>query len=171
MHSGRPRRTPSFAETEYDEGRAVDNVAYDAHRVTGLVAKAMPRSPLADTPHDSKEAAVKVFLRVRYQNEPGKCVSVRDNLQQIDIGDRTFSFDEAGDETTTQEEVFEKVGRPIADAVINGFNGTIFAYGQTGSGKTHTMHGPPGQKFDASSGFERGLTPRILQARTLWGPL
>lgn len=29
----------------------------------------------------------------------------------------------------------------FADAVLEGFNGTIFAYGQTGSGKTYTMQG------------------------------
>lgn len=27
-------------------------------------------------------------------------------------------------------------------ALLNGFNGTIFAYGQSGSGKTFTMLGP-----------------------------
>ena len=30
---------------------------------------------------------------------------------------------------------------PIADAALDGYNGTIFAYGQTSSGKTHTMVG------------------------------
>ena len=31
--------------------------------------------------------------------------------------------------------------RPIVEAAVNGFNGTVFAYGQTGSGKTYTMLG------------------------------
>ena len=30
---------------------------------------------------------------------------------------------------------------PLVDAVLDGFNGTIFAYGQTGTGKTYTMEG------------------------------
>ena len=30
-------------------------------------------------------------------------------------------------------------GRPLVDAVLNGFNGTLMAYGQTGTGKTYTM--------------------------------
>ena len=38
-------------------------------------------------------------------------------------------------QTSTQEEIFAKVGRPLAHAVISGYNATCFAYGQTGSGK------------------------------------
>lgn len=36
--------------------------------------------------------------------------------------------------------VFEIV-KPIVNATVNGFNGTVFAYGQTSSGKTYTMMG------------------------------
>jgi Tfp pilus assembly pilus retraction ATPase PilT len=39
----------------------------------------------------------------------------------------------------TQEDVYEAIGTPIVDSVMNGYNGAIIAYGQTGSGKTHTM--------------------------------
>lgn len=38
-------------------------------------------------------------------------------------------------------EVYNKVGKPIVDGVLDGFNGTIFAYGQTGSGKTYSLLG------------------------------
>eukprot|EP00759_Apiculatamorpha_spiralis_P002850 PhF_6_TR11256/c0_g1_i1/m.18158 len=44
-------------------------------------------------------------------------------------------------EVATQETVFAVTGKPIVDAALKGYNGTIFAYGQTGSGKTHTMFG------------------------------
>lgn len=37
-------------------------------------------------------------------------------------------------------DVFEIV-KPIVNAAVNGFNGTVFAYGQTSSGKTYTMMG------------------------------
>jgi kinesin family protein 6/9 len=40
-----------------------------------------------------------------------------------------------------QEEVFEKVAKPVVLGVLEGYNGSIFAYGQTGSGKTHTIFG------------------------------
>ena len=41
---------------------------------------------------------------------------------------------------------YEECCYGMVDAVLEGFNGTIFAYGQTGCGKTHTMMGPPDDK-------------------------
>jgi kinesin family protein 15 len=58
---------------------------------------------------------------------------------------RSYTFDQAFDPATTQAEVFEVVGAPLVDSVLDGFNATIFAYGQTGSGKTYTMHGGDSQ--------------------------
>lgn len=43
--------------------------------------------------------------------------------------------------TTTTVDVFNTIAKPIVEAAVNGFNGTIFAYGQTSSGKTYTMMG------------------------------
>lgn len=44
---------------------------------------------------------------------------------------------------TNNSDIFDAIVKPIVEATVNGFNGTIFAYGQTGSGKTHTMMGTP----------------------------
>lgn len=41
--------------------------------------------------------------------------------------------------------MFNTIAKPIVDATLKGFNGTIFAYGQTSSGKTHTMCGEDNQ--------------------------
>ena len=62
-------------------------------------------------------------------------------------------FDALFGPASTQEEVFDAVGRPIVEAALQGVNATILAYGQTGSGKTHTMHG---------GGGDRGITPRVV---------
>lgn len=45
------------------------------------------------------------------------------------------------DTNASNNDVFDNVVKPIVDAVVNGFNGTVFAYGQTSSGKTYTMMG------------------------------
>ena len=37
--------------------------------------------------------------------------------------------------------IFEETAKPIINAALGGYNGTIFAYGQTGTGKTYTMEG------------------------------
>ncbi|XP_003389109.2 PREDICTED: kinesin-like protein KIF3A [Amphimedon queenslandica] len=54
---------------------------------------------------------------------------------------KTFTFDSVFGADTTQADVYNETARPIVDAVLEGYNGTIFAYGQTGTGKTYTMAG------------------------------
>lgn len=55
-----------------------------------------------------------------------------------------------------QEDVYAAAGAPLVEAVLQGFNATVFAYGQTGCGKTHTMEGrePPAEG--------RGIIPRAF---------
>ena len=45
------------------------------------------------------------------------------------------------DEYATQTEVYEQVGKGVAQKLLDGINCTVVAYGQTGTGKTHTMVG------------------------------
>lgn len=52
-----------------------------------------------------------------------------------------FTFDFVAGEDITQDLMFRKLGKPIVDFCLQGYNSTIFAYGQTGSGKTHTIQG------------------------------
>lgn len=77
---------------------------------------------------------------------------------------KSFQFDAFFDGTTSQEDVYEQVARPIIDGVLDGYNGTLFAYGQTGTGKTYTMMGnsnSSGPELD-SKVDERGIIPRSL---------
>ena len=53
----------------------------------------------------------------------------------------SFAYDYVCDETQSQEAIFERVGAPIVDGVVEGFHGCVLAYGQTGAGKTYTMQG------------------------------
>nr|XP_006820258.1 PREDICTED: kinesin family member 3A isoform X2 [Saccoglossus kowalevskii] len=54
---------------------------------------------------------------------------------------KVFTFDTVFPTDTKQVDVYNETARPIVDAVLEGYNGTIFAYGQTGTGKTFTMEG------------------------------
>jgi hypothetical protein len=54
---------------------------------------------------------------------------------------KSFTFDSAFDWNARQIDVYNTIGRPIVDSVLEGYNGTIFAYGQTGTGKTWSMEG------------------------------
>jgi kinesin family protein 6/9 len=52
-----------------------------------------------------------------------------------------FSLTHIFQEESTQDEIFQKLAKPVIDNGLEGYNGTIFAYGQTGSGKTYAMSG------------------------------
>ncbi|KOB64943.1 Kinesin-like protein 7 [Operophtera brumata] len=66
-------------------------------------------------------------------------------LYQLDSNGRDygqgFTFDKVYCQNTKTADVYNDVARPIVEAAVAGFNGTIFAYGQTSSGKTYTMTG------------------------------
>ncbi|RKP38430.1 P-loop containing nucleoside triphosphate hydrolase protein, partial [Dimargaris cristalligena] len=57
--------------------------------------------------------------------------------------DVRFAFDRVFNEDATQQEVYVGTTQSLIDAVLNGFNATVFAYGATGCGKTHTISGIP----------------------------
>ena len=64
-----------------------------------------------------------------------------------------FSFDRIFDERASQQDVYDRIGRPLADHAMQGFSSCCFAYGQTGSGKTYSMYGD-------ESIEHRGIIPR-----------
>jgi kinesin family protein 3/17 len=56
-------------------------------------------------------------------------------IQGQNVPPKTFTFDSAFDNKTSQLDIYNRIARPIVDSALNGYNGTIFAYGQTGTGK------------------------------------
>jgi kinesin family member 15 len=112
---------------------------------------------------------VRVYVRVRPASSREKdmgfqsCVQVQPDGKSLAINTRpeprSFHYDHVADVDSTQDEVFQKVGKPITDTCMSGYNGTIFAYGQTGSGKTFTVQGP--HNADEKSSI-RGLMPRVF---------
>ena len=52
-----------------------------------------------------------------------------------------YQFDAVFGADVSNEMVYENVGSYVVEAVLEGYNGTVFAYGQTGCGKSHTMRG------------------------------
>jgi hypothetical protein len=78
----------------------------------------------------------------------------------VETADRAFHFElnRAFSEETSQDAVYDYVGRPVVCDVLDGYNGTIFAYGQTGSGKTYCMFGP-----ESCRRGEQGIVPRTAE--------
>ena len=99
--------------------------------------------------------AVKVVVRSRPFNSKEVAedrkgiVEMNINLCQVMIHNpkepeeepKRFTFDAVYDDQSTQRAVYDETGYPLVEAVLQGYNGTMFAYGQTGCGKTHTMQG------------------------------
>jgi len=77
---------------------------------------------------------------------------------------RSFTYDRAFGDATSQEQLFAATVAPVVDEVMKGFSCTVFAYGQTGTGKSYTMEGP--KKADGSvdtDGPGAGIIPRAIK--------
>lgn len=83
--------------------------------------------------------------------------SVRESHNDFSFDHSYWSFDGKDDNYTSQEQVFEDLGKDLVNSAFQGYNCCCFAYGQTGSGKTFTMMGT--QESDS-----QGLVPRICKA-------
>ncbi|XP_078032758.1 uncharacterized protein LOC144467717 [Augochlora pura] len=98
---------------------------------------------------DSIKVAIKVrplIKREKDDNLPIQWVVYGNSIVSTDTelkkrGDGGFCFDHIFDTNASNSDVFDSIVKPIVDAAVNGFNGTVFAYGQTSSGKTYTMMG------------------------------
>uniref|UniRef100_A0A1B6D848 Kinesin-like protein n=1 Tax=Clastoptera arizonana TaxID=38151 RepID=A0A1B6D848_9HEMI len=70
---------------------------------------------------------------------------------------KMFTFDAVYDCDCTQQEIYDETVYPLVNAVLDGFNGTIFAYGQTGTGKTYTMEG------SKNNDENKGIIPKSFE--------
>ena len=128
----------------------------------------------------SKSANVKVYCRIRPENEKEKangmkiCISpssensvkILTESVGVDTGKeskknsenfQTFTYDGVFSAETEQEKIFEIVAKPLINSALEGINGTLFCYGQTASGKTYTMEGIH------NDSKLMGVIPRMMQ--------
>ena len=111
-------------------------------------APAARATRLADGRGAPGPAADRIQVAVRIRPPPAHSTSVgvqpwstTSALVHLPSEPRTFAFDRVFGPSSSQHDLFEAVGLPIADAVLGGFNGNLLTYGQTGAGKTFTMFG------------------------------
>ena len=74
---------------------------------------------------------------------------------------KTFTYDSVLDSDSTQEQAYIEAGRSTVQALLQGYNSTIFAYGQSGSGKTFTMLGPDSVVDAIKNGGQDGIDLEI----------
>ena len=111
-----------------------------------------------------------MLVRVRPANEKERfanrfCVDVDDEKRAVLLANRAenktahFVYDQVTGRDGTQAGIFESVGKPMCESVLQGYNCCVFAYGQTGAGKTFTMMGDGADSEDPHS---RGLIQRVF---------
>ena len=109
---------------------------------------------------------VNVYARVRPGGNSESVACAVSGPQQVtvtppDAASRAhapWEFDGCYSPEVDQQTVYDDVGAPILESVLQGYNGTVLAYGQTGSGKTHTLLNVGEERSDA------GLVPRLVAA-------
>mmetsp|Transcript_14185 Transcript_14185/g.29792 ORF Transcript_14185/g.29792 Transcript_14185/m.29792 type:complete len:713 (-) Transcript_14185:105-2243(-) len=120
---------------------------------------------MSEEDQDPREESIKVCCRFRPQNQLERDHSGKISVEVPEVGttvyvpgsDHTFVFDRVFRWDANQKEVYDYAAKPIINAVLRGFNGTVFAYGQTSSGKTYTMEGP-----DIEDKIYQGVIPRMV---------
>ncbi|KAL5471016.1 hypothetical protein EMCRGX_G029088 [Ephydatia muelleri] len=89
----------------------------------------------------SKDEIADGYQRVVDMDVPRGTVALHKPKAKSDEPPREFTFDAVYDWNSKQRDLYDETFRPLVEAVLQGYNGTIFAYGQTGTGKTYTMEG------------------------------
>ena len=105
------------------------------------------------------DANSRIFVSLR--DEP---VIVSTQSNEVPDGVAAYSFDHCFGPGSTQEEVYSATVQPAVQAVLEGFNATVFAYGQTGTGKTFSIQGTredPGVAPRAISQLFQGLQAKM----------
>jgi len=123
-------------------------------------------------------AAIKVGMRMRPMvgHEEGQkpCILISDknvsciseNLSKHDkemhpnVGPWTFDYAMDSSQKDSpdfcgNDGCYDQMGKPLVQALLDGYNSCLFCYGQTGTGKTATIMGYPG--------LGKGLLPRMLE--------
>ena len=77
-----------------------------------------------------------------------------------------FFADEIFGPQNKQRDIFNHIGQPCCDHVMEGYTVTVFCYGQSGIGKTYTMFGPDQMYLDPNartSEVDCGMVPRAAR--------
>jgi hypothetical protein len=97
------------------------------------------------------------FITCEFPQEEGSVVIKTDPTSNSSSTTMHYRYDKVFQLDTSQQEIYNSIGKETLLDVCNGYNGTIFTYGQSGSGKTFTMYGS-----DIYDDESKGLIPRCI---------
>jgi len=107
------------------------------------------------------EDNILVGIRVRPLREEENNVVELADTQVVVASEKVFNFDLMFGSEVGQETVYRQLVEERVQAVLDGFNSTVFAYGQTGTGKTFSMGTSNSEDMLEDEG--RGVITRALQ--------
>ncbi|EFC44949.1 kinesin-1 [Naegleria gruberi] len=123
-----------------------------------------------------QDQCIKVYIRIRPNDDHDQLqieflnnssIQVTCKNQEKADTPKVFLFDQVLDENVSQQQVFDLIGVPVVEELLQGFNASILGYGHTGSGKTFTMGT---NLHEIADSFESGnlpaacgLLPRIVE--------
>ena len=141
--------------TGVEEDETEKNVAVVCRvRPTSAIEESSGRSrPVIDFDKDRRTVHLH---NLEQPPAPGRQEKVRRGRQTL----HSFRFRAVFEPMDSQAFVYERVGRPLVDSVMEGFNAAVIAYGQTGSGKTYTMIG---DEHDPTEPEGFGMIPRLTK--------
>jgi hypothetical protein len=90
--------------------------------------------------------SINVAIRPRPTSVTSNFIKIDSSKSMLHLTSRVgsshhYTFDSVFNTSTTQDQVYNDLGKPMLSHALKGFNSCLFAYGQTGSGKTHTING------------------------------
>ena len=96
---------------------------------------------------------IKIFLRIKSKNKDEQNNDEYSNYLDISNNNKSiclclsqenkaiFNFDQIFNEKEKQYKIFEVIGKPLCDNILEGYNSTIIFYGKKSTGKTYTLLG------------------------------
>ena len=91
---------------------------------------------------------------------PSICLTTDSSSHSVQIGTRTFTFDQVFGLESRQIDLFQSCVEPLLNSSLAGYNAAILAYGQTGSGKTFTMGSA---LLPDTPEAVKGIIPRVIE--------
>ncbi|KAI5076831.1 hypothetical protein GOP47_0008896 [Adiantum capillus-veneris] len=163
-----PRPLPPRASPSTNPARGGNEPQGNAKRKLNLESPSCADVLVGCHPPQDQDNGVKVIIRLRPCNQKEEAeeatqIVEKISLDSLSLADQNFTFDHVAGQESSQDAVFEIVGKPLVENCLQGFNSSIFAYGQTGSGKTYTMWGATQDLLAQPPSEDRGLTPRVFE--------
>ena len=148
-------------QSVYSSSRGAEE--HDMEKNVAVVCRVRPTSALEESSGRGrpvidfdKDGRTVHLHNLEHPTAPGRQEKVRRGRQTL----HSFRFRAVFEPMDSQAVVYERVGRPLVDSVMEGFNAAIIAYGQTGSGKTYTMIG---DEHDPTEPEGFGMIPRLTK--------